>query len=143
MLKSYKDLKVWQKAYSFCLKVYKATVNFPDEEKFGITSQIRRAVVSIPSNIAEGYGRKTKADYVRFLYIAYGSVCEVETQIMLSGDLGYIKPDTEKEIVDDNEDYQIEGYQKGPVCTSQRIIHYQYLISPIINRKGNGNPSGG
>ncbi len=91
MLKSYKELKVWQKSYQLCLEVYKITAGFPKEEKFGLTSQIRRAVVSVPSNIAEGYGRKTTADYIRFLYIAYGSNCELETQIMLSGDLDYIE----------------------------------------------------
>ncbi len=90
MLKNYKELKVWQKSYQLCLKIYKVTARFPKEERFGLTSQIRRAVVSVPSNIAEGYGRKTTADYIRSLYIAYGSNCELETQIQLSGDLGYI-----------------------------------------------------
>ena len=91
MLKNYKELKVWQKAYSFCLQIYQATRKFPNEEKFGLTSQIRRSAVSISSNIAEGYGRKTTVDYIRFLYIAYGSLCELETQIMLAGDLSYVK----------------------------------------------------
>jgi len=90
VLKNYKELKVWQKSYQLCLKIYKVTARFPKEERFGLTSQIRRAVVSVPSNIAEGYGRKTTADYIRSLYIAYGSNCELETQIQLSGDLGYI-----------------------------------------------------
>ena len=63
----------------------------PNEEKYGLTSQIRRSAVSVPSNIAEGYGRKTTADYIRFLSIAYGSLCELETQIMLAGDLTYIE----------------------------------------------------
>jgi len=61
------------------------------EERYGLTSQIRRSVVSIPSNIAEGYGRKTTLDYVRMLYISYGSICELETQILLAGDLDLIK----------------------------------------------------
>ena len=91
MLKSYKDLNVWQKAYELCLKIYSITAQFPKEEKYGLTSQIRRSAVSIPSNIAEGYGRKTTADYIRMLYIAYGSVCELETQILLAGDLGFIE----------------------------------------------------
>ena len=91
MLKNYKELKVWQKAYSLCLDVYRVSREFPKEEKFGLKSQARRAAVSIPSNIAEGYGRKSTADYVRMLYIAYGSLCELETQIMLAGDLGYLK----------------------------------------------------
>ena len=90
MLKSFKDLKVWRKSYELCLKLYEFTSTFPNEDRFGLASQIRRAVVSIPSNIAEGYGRKTTADYIRMLYIAYGSICELETQILLSGDLGLI-----------------------------------------------------
>ena len=90
MLRSFKDLKVWQKSYNLCLKAYKITSAFPKEERFGLTSQIRRSAVSIPSNIAEGYGRKTTVDYVRMLYIAYGSTCELETQVLLAGDLGFI-----------------------------------------------------
>ena len=93
MLKNYKELKVWQRSYQLCLKIYKITKRFPNEEKYGLTSQIRRAAVSVPSNIAEGYGRKTTPEYIRFLYIAYGSNCEMETQILLSGDLGYIETD--------------------------------------------------
>jgi four helix bundle protein len=90
MLKNYKELKVWKKSYQLCLEIYKATTGFPQEERFGLTSQIRRAVVSVVSNIAEGYGRKTTAEYIRSLYIAYGSNCELETQMLLSGDLSYI-----------------------------------------------------
>ncbi len=91
MLKNYKDLKVWQKAYQFCITIYKVTKHFPKEERYGLTSQIRRSAVSIPSNIAEGYGRKTMPEYIQSLFIAYGSECELETQILLSKDLGYIK----------------------------------------------------
>ena len=90
MLKNYKDLKVWQKSYRLCLDLYRITKKFPKEERYGLTSQIRRSAVSIPSNIAEGYGKKTTADYLRSLYIAYGSVCELETQVLLSGDLNYV-----------------------------------------------------
>jgi len=91
MLKNYKELHVWQKAYQFCLEIYKVTKTFPNEEKYGLTSQIRRAAISIPSNIAEGYGRKSSGEYIQFLYVAYGSNCELETQLLLSGDLGYIE----------------------------------------------------
>jgi four helix bundle protein len=91
VLKNYKELIVWQKAYQLCLETYKITKKFPTEERYGLTSQIRRAAVSIPSNIAEGYGRKTTGEYIQALYIAYSSNCELETQILLSGDLGYIK----------------------------------------------------
>lgn len=93
MLRNYKELKVWQRSYQLCLEIYKITKRFPNEERFSLTSQIRRAAVSVPSNIAEGYGRKTTLDYIRFLYIAYGSNCEMETQVLLSGDLGYIGTD--------------------------------------------------
>jgi four helix bundle protein len=98
MLKNYKELKVWQKAYQLCLEVYKMTKGFPKEERYGLTSQIRRSAVSVPSNIAEGYGRKTTPEYIRSLYFAYGSNCELETQISLSGDLGYVKTQ-EKEML--------------------------------------------
>jgi four helix bundle protein len=91
MLRSYKDLKVWQKSYQLCLDIYKLTKGFPKEELYSLTSQIRRSAISVPSNIAEGYGRKTTAEYLRSLYIAYGSNCELETQILLAGDLGYIE----------------------------------------------------
>jgi len=95
LLKSYKDLVVWQKAYQLCLEIYKATKKFPAEEKFVLTSQIRSAL-SILSNIAEGYGRRTTGEYIQSLYIAYGSVCELETQILLSGDLGYVQDEALK-----------------------------------------------
>jgi four helix bundle protein len=101
MLKNYKELKVWQKAYQLCLEVYKITKGFPKEEGYGLTSQIRRAAVSVPSNIAEGYGRKTTPEYLRSLYFAYGSNCELDTQISLSGDLGYMKAQ-EKETLQRN-----------------------------------------
>jgi four helix bundle protein len=90
MLRNYKELKVWEKSYQLCLEVYRITKGFPKIEIYSLISQMRRAALSIPSNIAEGYGRKTLSEYLRFPYIAYGSVCELETQIMLSGDLGYL-----------------------------------------------------
>ena len=102
MLRSFKDLKVWQKSYNLCLRVYRISATFPKEERYGLTSQIRRSAVSIPSKIAEGYGRKTTADYLRMLYISYGSICELETQILIAGDLGFIeegKLDTTKQDI--------------------------------------------
>jgi four helix bundle protein len=101
MLKNFKELKVWQKSYQLCLKLYKTTKVFPKEEIYGLTSQIRRSAVSVPSNIAEGYGRKTTPDYIRSLYVAYGSNCELETQILLAGDLKYIKAERLKEGLED------------------------------------------
>jgi four helix bundle protein len=90
-LKSFKELIVWQKAYKLVLEIYKFTNNFPKNETYGLVQQIRRAAISIPSNIAEGYGRKHKTDYHRFLSMAYSSLLELETQYMLSIDLGYAK----------------------------------------------------
>ena len=88
--KSFKDLIVWQKAYRLVLEVYKITKVFPRSETYGLTQQIRRAAISLPSNIAEGYGRKHKAEYQQFLSIAYASLLELETQYLLSLDLNYI-----------------------------------------------------
>ncbi len=101
MLKNYKELLVWQKSYRLCLDIYKITKTFPKEEVYGLTSQMRRAAVSIVSNIAEGYGRKTTGEYIQALYTAYASNCEVETQILLSGDLGYIEAENPKILLKD------------------------------------------
>jgi four helix bundle protein len=98
MLNNYKELKVWQKSYHLCLLIYKITAKFPGEEIYSLTAQIRMAAVSIPSNIAEGHGRRITADYIRFLYIACGSISELETLLMLSGDLGYLDSAMLKDI---------------------------------------------
>lgn len=91
-IKSYKDLIVWQKAITLCTIVYDLTNTFPKNEMFGLTLQIRRAVISIPSNIAEGNGRnKFSKEYKQFLYIARGSLQEVETQLIIAEELGYVK----------------------------------------------------
>lgn len=87
---NFKELNVWKKSRQLVKEVYIATTTFPSEEKFGLTSQIRRSAISIPSNIAEGCGRKTQMDFCRFLYIAQGSSFEFETQLILSFDLGFI-----------------------------------------------------
>ena len=88
---SYKELIVWQKSYNLCLDIYSVSKLFPKEELFGITSQIRRASLSIPSNIAEGNARGSRKEYIHFLRIAFASAAEVETQLMLCKDLSLIK----------------------------------------------------
>lgn len=88
MLRTFKDLKVWQKSYSLCVRVYMLSKCLPQDERFELSSQLRRAAVSIPSNIAEGYNRRTRKDYLRFLSMASGSLGELETQLLLSKDLG-------------------------------------------------------
>ena len=89
-MQNYRDLKVWQKAHEFVKEVYSVTKNFPSDEKFGITSQLRRASVSIPTNIAEGSAQTTDPQFARFLGIAYASAVECEYLIFLSLDLSYI-----------------------------------------------------
>lgn len=102
--KSFEDLLVWQKAHSFVLSVYKATSSFPKEEMYGLTSQFRRAAISIPSNISEGYKKKSKLDKLRFYNISQGSLEECRYYIILSKDLGYISEEVKgmlmKSIVD-------------------------------------------
>ena len=87
---NFKELKVWQKARCLVKEVYTLTKKFPKEELFSLTSQIRRAVVSIPSNISEGCGRGTNKQFHYFLEISLGSSCELETELLLSFDLEYI-----------------------------------------------------
>lgn len=86
-VKSYRDLVAWQRARELVKEVYLLTAKFPVGERFGLVSQMDRAAVSIPSNIAEGYGRATTQDYLHFLRIARGSAYELETQLVLAGDL--------------------------------------------------------
>ncbi|TVP63104.1 MAG: four helix bundle protein [Nodularia sp. (in: Bacteria)] len=83
-IQSYQDLKAWQEAMNLGEECYRVTKQFPKEETYGMTSQIRRASVSIPANIAEGYGRRTRGEYIQFLYIAQGSLKELETHLLLS-----------------------------------------------------------
>jgi four helix bundle protein len=89
MIGSFKDLIVWQRAVELTLAVYKLTAAFPSTERFGLTNQLRRASVSIASNIAEGYGRPTRGENLQFFGHARGSNCEVQTQLVIAGGLGY------------------------------------------------------
>jgi four helix bundle protein len=92
-MKTHKDLDVWKDGISFVTKVYKITACFPKEEIYGITSQIRRAAISIPSNIAEGAARKSKNEFRQYLYIALGSAAELNTQLIISNNLGFLESD--------------------------------------------------
>lgn len=97
-MKSYQDLIVWQKSFRLCKLLYDSTYQFPDSEKFGLISQIRRAAVSIPSNIAEGYSRRNSKEFRQFIAIALGSSSELETQLLLSFDLKFGEEKSYKEI---------------------------------------------
>ena len=89
-VKTHKDLDVWKKSMDFITLLYKVTTNFPKDEIYGLTNQMRRAAVSIPSNIAEGAARKSNKEYIQFLYIALGSAAEIETQLLTSKNVNYI-----------------------------------------------------
>jgi four helix bundle protein len=91
--RSFRDLVAWQKAHQFVLEVYRFTESFPDREKYGLAHQMRRAAVSIPANMAEGFGKRSKAEKARFLNIAEGSLEECRYYLILAEDLGYGKTD--------------------------------------------------
>lgn len=92
---SFKDLEVWKLSVDFVVQIYVITAKFPSSEQFGLTSQMRRAAVSIPSNIAEGQGRKNAKEFIQFLYIAKGSLAEIETQLIICERLNFINDLTE------------------------------------------------
>lgn len=92
--KTFKDLIVWQKAHQFVLAIYRLTTGFPKSELYGLTSQLRRAAVSIPANIAEGFKKRTRPDKARFMNIAQGSIEECRYYLILAADLGYGKTDS-------------------------------------------------
>ena len=89
-ISSYKDLLIWKKGIIIVVKVYQLTKAFPSEELYALTSQIKRASVSIPSNIAEGYGRNTDKSFSHFIDISRGSLCELETQLIIAKELGFV-----------------------------------------------------
>ena len=89
-MNTFREIKVWKKSMDLVTILYKSTKNFPQDELFGLTSQMRRCAVSIPSNIAEGFGRKSPNDFKRFLQISMGSLFELETQVEISKNLNYI-----------------------------------------------------
>lgn len=97
--KSYRDLEVWQRSMRLAKKIYQITQEFPSEERFGLTNQLRRAAVSVASNLAEGHARFGAGEFRRFISITMGSVAEIETQILLSIDLGFVRPDVAREVL--------------------------------------------
>jgi four helix bundle protein len=99
MGKSYRDLVVWQKAMDLVTAIYRITAQFPREEVYGLTSQLRRAAVSIPSNIAEGQGRHGALEFRHFLRQSCGSLMELETQVLIAERLGYISPSETRAIL--------------------------------------------
>ena len=117
MLQSYRDLLVWQKAIELAVLAYRLTEGFPRREIYGLASQIRRAGVSVPSNIAEGYGRASRKEYVQFLTIAQGSLKELETQTILAERLAFATASQAKRMLTDCE---IVGKMLGALIRSLR-----------------------
>ncbi len=100
-IKGYRDLVVWQRAMDLVTVTYRLTAGFPSEEKYGLVQQLRRAAVSVPSNIAEGHGRDHLGDYLHQLSVANGSLMEMETQLMIAGRLEYLSREAEERILAD------------------------------------------
>lgn len=97
-MSNYRTLDAWLQSRALVREIYELTSTFPSSEAFGLTQQMRRAVTSIPSNIAEGHGRWTRRDCIRFLHIARGSAFELDTQLFLAEDLGFIRPDAAERL---------------------------------------------
>ena len=103
-MQDFRNLRVWEAAHQLSLKAYRLTATFPPDERYGLTSQFRRAAVSIPIKIAEGCGRGSDADFARFLQIAIGSAFEVEALFLIAKDLGFINPQMSDEFVNQLQD---------------------------------------
>lgn len=120
MVESFKELVVWKRAYELALEVYSSTGRFPRSETFGLVAQMRRAAISIVSNIAEGYGRGHRSEYIQFLRMAYASTGELETQLMLSRDLGFLSQ---------------EKFQRG----SNLLLEVQKMLAATLRRLDAGS----
>jgi four helix bundle protein len=116
-MRDFRELKVWHKAHSLTLDVYRATKSFPREELYSLTNQIRRAAVSIGANIAEGAGKDSRPEFSRFLQIAMGSASELEYQLLLSRDLGYLVPEIYEQL-------------------SQRVVETKKMLSGFMQYLG-------
>lgn len=119
-MKSHKDLVVWQESMLLVKSVYEITKSFPPEERLTLASQLRRSAISVPSNIAEGAGRNSRKEWIRFLYIAQGSLAELETQIKIAEMLGYTN--------------SLEDIEK-------KIIHIRIMIAKLISSLNASSPS--
>lgn len=110
-MNTYREFIAWQKAMSFVTHVYRSTRSFPKEELFGLTSQIRRSAVSIPSNFAEGFGRKGNNEFIRFIRIAIGSLYECQTQLEIAFNIEYLEQETFHELFEKSK--EIEALLRG------------------------------
>lgn len=107
-MRNFRELEIWSLSRTISLDIYRVTTQMPKEEVYGLTSQMRRAAVSIPSNIAEGCSRNSNKEFIRFLEIAIGSSFELETQLMISADLGFLKKDQVEPLVSEINTLQVK-----------------------------------
>lgn len=98
-MKTHKDLEVWRRSVDFVTEIYLVTQSFPKSEQYGLTSQLRRAAVSVPSNISEGAARKSPTEFKRYLHISLGSLSEVETQLLISKNLNFLSEDSFESLI--------------------------------------------
>jgi four helix bundle protein len=127
-VQSYKNLEVWQKSVDMVTAVYKLTKDFPKDELYALTNQIRRSAVSVPSNIAEGRGKRSTGDYIRFLNIAYGSAAELETQLIISKNLGYMSSEKLEPICMDIN--RICRMLNGLIASLEKKIPSRRILNP-------------
>jgi four helix bundle protein len=125
MAKPHHQLAVWQRSINLVKGIYQLTEEFPESEKFGLISQMRRAAVSIPSNIAEGAARNSRKEFINFLHIAQGSIAELETQILISQELGFVKVDSVNSLLQEMDEISkmIIGLQRSlKTVTSNKSV---------------------
>lgn len=127
-MRNFRELKVWEKAHTFVLGVYGVTCQFPDNERYGLTSQLRRASASVPSNLAEGCGRNTEKDLAHFCDIAMGSACEAEYQLILAHDLHYI------------DDHQYQSLEDQLIEVKRMLFGFTAAIRRSAAKKNKATP---
>ncbi|HBL14630.1 MAG TPA: four helix bundle protein [Cyanobacteria bacterium UBA11162] len=113
---SYREQFIWKRGIQLSIKCYQLTSHFPKSELYGLTSQIRRSSVSVPANIAEGYGRQYKAEYIQFLHIALGSLRELDTQLIIAREVGLAEPKTFTSVI-----AEVEEMQRIMVATLNKL----------------------
>lgn len=119
-IKSFTDLKVWQKGHELVLMIYDITKTFPQFEQFGLTDQMRRSSSSVTSNVAEGFGRQTYKDKIKFYYMAQGSLTELKNKLLISHDVGYLKDKDFKKVSEKTND--VHGLLQGLIKKSKNIL---------------------
>ncbi len=125
VIKGYRDLVVWQRAMDLVTATYRLTASFPREEKYGLVQQLKRAAVSVPSNVAEGHGRDHLGDYLHHLSVANGSLMELETQLMIAGRLGYVSREVEERIL-------AQGAEVGRMLSGlARALRKRRRVTPL------------